>query len=163
MSRSNGMLSTITSIFFKPTSSFYTFLSPETFLKVCIYLFIKIEFCFSKTLLCAFVTLSPFSLASISVHRKMQSVEDSAQRSQPDRDDIVLGTADESKAPNAKGPTVDPSTSKRKRAEQNDDEQVETTPKKNRGGRQALTNTAEYISHDRYNTVPGESKHERDT
>ena len=93
----------------------------------------------------------------------MQSVADSAQRSQPERDDIVLGTANESKALNAKGPTVGPSTSKRKRAKHNDDEQVETAPKKKKGGRQALTNTAEYISHDRYNTVLGESKHERDT
>ena len=62
----------------------------------------------------------------------MQSVADSAQRSQPERDDIVLGTADESKAPNAKGPTVGPSTSKRKRDEHDDDEQIETAPKRRR-------------------------------
>ena len=89
----------------------------------------------------------------------MQSVEDSAQPvSLADRDDAVLGTADESKAPNAKGPMVVPSTSKWKRTEQNADEQEENAPKKKRGGRQAYTNTAEYISHDRYNTVPGETK-----
>jgi len=91
----------------------------------------------------------------------MRSVDDSAQRSQLEKDDVVLGTADESKAPNDEGPTVGPSTSKRRR-ENDDEEQVETAPKKKKGGRQALTNTAEYISHDRYNTVSGETKHERD-
>ena len=89
----------------------------------------------------------------------MRSVADSTQRSQLERDDVVLGSADESKALNDKGPTVGPSTSKRRR-EHDDDEQVENAPKKKKGGRQALTNTAEYISHDQYNTVPGESKHE---
>ena len=92
----------------------------------------------------------------------MRSVDDSAQRSQLEKDDVVLGTADESKAPNDKGPTVGPSTSKRRR-EHDDEEQVEIAPKKKKGDRQALTNTAEYISHDRYNTVSGETKHERDT
>jgi hypothetical protein len=89
----------------------------------------------------------------------MQSVEDSAQPvSLADRDDVVLGTADESKAPNAKGPMVGPSTSKRKRTEQNANEQEENALKKKKGGRQAYTNTAEYLSHDRYDTVPGETK-----
>lgn len=91
----------------------------------------------------------------------MQSVEDSAQLvGRADREE-VLGTADESKALNAKGPTVGPSTSKRKRTEQNANEQEENASKK-KGGRQAYTNTAEFISHDRYDTVPGETKHQRD-
>src|SRR3990170_270294 len=93
----------------------------------------------------------------------MQSVEDSANPvSRADRDDVILGTADESKAPNAKGPTIGPSTSKRKRTAQKADEQEENAPKKKRGGRQAYTNTAEYISHDRYDTVPGKTKQQRD-
>jgi len=94
----------------------------------------------------------------------MRSVDDSAQRSQLKKDDIVLGTSDESKALNDKGLMVGPATSKRRRErdDDDDDEQVETAPKKRRGGRQPFTNTAEYISHDRYNTKSGETKHERD-
>jgi hypothetical protein len=89
----------------------------------------------------------------------MQPIEDSARPvSMADGDDVVLDTADESKAPNAKGPTVGPSISKRKRTELNADEQEENALKKKKGGRQAITNTAKYISHDQYNTVPGESK-----
>lgn len=59
---------------------------------------------------------------------------------------------------------VGPSTSKRKRTEeQNNNKQEETaSKKKKKGGRKPYTNTAEYISHDRYNTVVGETKHERD-
>ena len=59
---------------------------------------------------------------------------------------------------------VGPSTSKRKRTEeQNNKKQEETaSKKKKKGGRKPYTNTAEYISHDRYNTVVGETKHERD-
>ena len=88
----------------------------------------------------------------------MQSVEDLARPvSMADGDDVVLGTTDESKALNAKDPTVGPSTNKHKRTEQNADEQEENAPNKKRGGRQAYTNTAGYISHDRYNTVPGET------
>src|SRR3989337_869120 len=93
----------------------------------------------------------------------MQSVEDYARPlSMADEEEAVLGTADESKAPNAKGPTVGPSTSKRKRTEQNADEQEENAPKKKRGGTQPYTNTVEYISHDRYNTAHGETKQQRD-
>jgi hypothetical protein len=89
----------------------------------------------------------------------MQSIEDSARPvSLADGDDVVLGTIDESKTLNAKGPMVGPSTSKRKRTKQNANEQEENAPKKKRGGRQAYTNTTEYISHDRYDTVPGETK-----
>ena len=62
------------------------------------------------------------------------------------------------KAPNAKGPTVGPLTSKRKRPGKNDDEQEEDAPKKKKGGRQPYPNSAEFISHDKYNTMPGESK-----
>src|SRR6266566_6872380 len=97
----------------------------------------------------------------MSIRRKMRSVDDSAQRNQLEKDDVILGTADESKAPIVKGPTVGPSTSKRRR-ENDDEDQAGTAPKKKKGGRQALTNTAEYVSHDQYNTVSGETKHERD-
>nr|XP_020158077.1 triadin-like [Aegilops tauschii subsp. strangulata] len=79
-----------------------------------------------------------------------------------DEDDVVLGTADESKTPNAKGPTVGPSTSKCKRSEQNAGEKEDNAPKKKKGGGQAITNTAEYMSHDHYNTVPEELKQQRD-
>ena len=66
----------------------------------------------------------------------MQSVEDSARpMSMAEEEEAVLGTADESKAPNAKGPMVGPSTSKQKRTEQNDKEQEENAPKKKKGGR----------------------------
>jgi len=65
----------------------------------------------------------------------MRSVDDSAQRSQLEKDDIVLGTTDESKAPNDKGPTVGPTTSKRRRECDDDDEQVKTVSKKRRSGR----------------------------
>ena len=80
----------------------------------------------------------------------MQSVEDSARPvSMVDEDDVVLGTVDKSKAPNAKGPTVGPSTSKRKRTEKNADELEENALKKKKGSREAITNTAEHTSHDR--------------
>jgi hypothetical protein len=93
----------------------------------------------------------------------MQSVEDSARPvSMADGEDIILGIANESKAPNAKGPTVGPSTSKTKRTQQKDDVQEEDAPKKKKGGRQPYTNIAECISHDKYNIVPRETKHERD-
>ena len=36
-----------------------------------------------------------------------------------DEEEVLMGTADESKAPNAKGPMVGPSTSKRKRSKPN--------------------------------------------
>ena len=61
--------------------------------------------------------------------------------SMADEDELILGTSDESKAPNAKGPTVGPSTSKRKRSEPNANEQEADAPKKRRGGRQPLKNT----------------------
>jgi len=87
----------------------------------------------------------------------MQYVEDSSRpMNMADEEEAVLGTADESKAPNAEGPTVGPSTSKRKRPEQNADEQEEDAPKKKKGGRQPFTNSTQYISHDNYNTVQGE-------
>ena len=82
--------------------------------------------------------------------------------SMADGEDIMLGTTDESKAPNAKGPMVGPSTGKRKRNEPSADEQEEDALKKKKGGRQPYANSAEYISHDNYITVPGESKRERD-
>jgi hypothetical protein len=72
-----------------------------------------------------------------------------------------MGTSDKSKAPNAKGPTVGPSSSKRKRAEPNANEQEKDALKKRKGGRQPLTNTTQYISHDDYNTVPGEDSTQR--
>ena len=88
----------------------------------------------------------------------MQSVEDSARPvSMADGEDVILGTTDESKAPNAKGPTVGPSTSKRKRSEQNANQQEAEAPKKRKGGRKPLANSAEYISHKNYNMVPGET------
>jgi hypothetical protein len=96
----------------------------------------------------------------------MQYVEDSAQPvgDTNKEEDLFLGTADESKAPNAKGWMVGPSSSKRKRNdEKNDGEQEATAPKKKKkGGIQPYTNVAEYISHDRYDTVPGETKHQRE-
>ena len=67
-----------------------------------------------------------------------------------------MGTTDVSKAPNAKGPTVGPSTSKIKTLEQNPDEQEENASKKRKGGKQPLKNAVEPVSHDEYNTVPGE-------
>ena len=51
-----------------------------------------------------------------------------------------MGTADESKAPNANGPTVGLSSSKTKRSEPNENEQEEGAPKKNKGGRQPFKN-----------------------
>ena len=75
---------------------------------------------------------------------------------------LFLVRDDETETPNAKGPMVGPSTSKHKRTEQNADEQEENAPKKKRGGRQAYTKTTEYISHDCYNTVLGETKRQRD-
>ena len=92
----------------------------------------------------------------------MHSIEDSARPHGMADEEVLLGIVDESKAPNAKGPTVGPSTSKRKRSEPNENEQEEDAPKKKKGGRQPFTNSFEYISHDKYNTVPGESKHDRD-
>ena len=72
----------------------------------------------------------------------MHSVEDLARPLSMDNDEeVVMGTEDESKAPNAKGPTIGPSTSKRKRSEQNADEQEEDAPKKKKGGRQPFTNS----------------------
>ena len=107
----------------------------------------------------AFVTLSLFSLASILIHRCMQSVQDSARpASMADEEEVILGTTDESKAPNIKGPTAVPSTSKRNRPEKNTNEQEEDAPKKKKGGKQPYPNLVEFISHDKYNTVPRESK-----
>ena len=93
----------------------------------------------------------------------MQSVEDSARpMSMADGEDILLGTTDESKASNEKGPTVGPSTSNIKRNEQNADEQEENAlKKKKKGGRQPYTNTVKYISHDNYNIVRGDTKQQR--
>jgi hypothetical protein len=71
----------------------------------------------------------------------MQSVADSAKiHSMADDGEAFMGTADESRAP--KGPTVGPSMSKRKRIEQNTNEQEANAPKKRRGGRQPIKNTA---------------------
>ena len=81
--------------------------------------------------------------------------------SMADEDKVILGTTGESKAPNAKGPTVGPSTSKRKRSEQNPNEQEEDAPKKRKGGRQPLKNTTKLVSHDEYNTVPREDSTRR--
>ena len=72
-----------------------------------------------------------------------------------------MGTTDKSKAPNAKGPMVGPSTSKRKRNEPSVDEQEEDAPKKRKGDRQPFTNSAQYISHANYNTVLGETTTEK--
>jgi hypothetical protein len=59
----------------------------------------------------------------------MQSVEDSSKpHSMADDEEAFMGTNDESKAPNAKGPMVGPSTSKRKRAEPNENEQEADAP-----------------------------------
>ena len=92
----------------------------------------------------------------------MQSVEDSTRPlSIADDEETVMGTTDESKAPNAKGPTVGPSTNKRKRSEQNPAEQEEDAPKKRKGGRQPFTNSTQYISHENYNTVIGETTTEK--
>ena len=78
------------------------------------------------------MTLSPFSLVPILIHRCMRSVEDSARpHSREDEEEVLLGTVEESKAPNAKGPTVGPSTSKRMRSEQNENEQEADALKKN--------------------------------
>ena len=79
-----------------------------------------------------------------------------------DGEEVILGTADESKALNAKGPMVGPSTNKRKRNEKNVDEQEEDAPKNKKGDRQPFRNIAEYISHDKYNSVPSKTKHDRD-
>jgi hypothetical protein len=52
----------------------------------------------------AFINLLPFSLASILIHRKNAAHKDSAQpvgRNDND-EDLILGIADESKAPNTK-------------------------------------------------------------
>nr|XP_040253917.1 dentin sialophosphoprotein-like [Aegilops tauschii subsp. strangulata] len=88
------------------------------------------------------------------------SVEDSAKiHSMTDNEEAFMGIADESKAP--KGPTVGPSTSKRKRTEQNANEQEADAPKKWRGGRQPIKNIVELVSHDEYNTVPGEDSNQR--
>jgi hypothetical protein len=108
----------------------------------------------------AFVTLSPFSFVPILFHRSMQSIEDSAKiHSMADDEEAFMGTADESKAP--KGPTVGPSTSKRKWTEQNANDKEADAPKKRRGGRQPLKNTAELVSHYEYNRVPGEDSTQR--
>ena len=70
----------------------------------------------------------------------MQSVEDSARPvSMADGEDVILGTTDESKALNAKVPTIGPTSNKHKRTEQNADEQEEYAPKKKKGGRQPFT------------------------
>ena len=76
-------------------------------------------------------------------------------------DGAFMGTTEESKAPNAKVPIVGPSSSKRKRSEQNANEQEEDAPKKRKGGRQPITNSAQYISHDDYNIVPREELTQR--
>ena len=154
MFRSNEMASTLTSIFFAPTSSFYTFLSFKTSLKVCIY-FLK-TFSFGKIFVVSIC--NTFPLKSNLIHKNMQSIEDYARPMRmADEEEAVLGTTDESKAPNAKSPMVGPSTSKRKRPKQNADEQEEDAPKKKKGGRQPFTNSARCISRDNYNTVQGES------
>ena len=72
----------------------------------------------------------------------MQSVVVSTKpHSMADDEDAFMGIADKSKAPNVKGPTVGPSTSKRRRSKPNADEQEANAPKKRRGGRQPLKNT----------------------
>ena len=78
-----------------------------------------------------------------------------------DEDEVLMGTTAESKAPNAKGPMVGPSTRKRKRSEPNENEQEADAPKKNKGGRQPFTNSAQYIIHDNYNIVPKEDSSQR--
>ena len=101
------------------------------------------------------MTLSPFSLVPTLIHRCMHSIEDSARpHSMGDEEEVLMGTADESKAPNAKGPMVGPSTSKRKRSKPNANGQEADAPKKRKGGRQPYTNSAQYISHVKYNIVP---------
>ena len=88
----------------------------------------------------------------------MQPVKDYARPlSMVGEEEVFMGTADESKAPNAKGPTVGPSTNKRKRSEQNADQQEEDAPKKKKGGRQPFTNSSQYISRANYNTILGET------
>ena len=82
--------------------------------------------------------------------------------SMDDGEEVILGTTDESKAPNAKVPTRGPPTGKRKRNEPSAGEQEEGAPKKKKGGRQPFTNSFEYISHDKYVTILEESKRERD-
>ena len=94
----------------------------------------------------------------------MQSIKDSARPvRQTDREeDLFLGTTDESKALNAKGPKLGPSTSKKNKSDDLNNEQEETAPKKKgKDGRQPYTNNAQYISHDKYNTVPGENSTEK--
>ena len=63
--------------------------------------------------------------------------------SMADGEDVVLGTSDESKALNAKGPTVGPSTSKQKRTKQNADELAKWFP----GETVATTNAHESSLH----------------
>lgn len=81
----------------------------------------------------------------------MDSVEDSAKPAgQNDRgEDTIMGTTDESKAPNVPGPTVGPSTSKRKRSkEPTDKDDARNPPKKKWGGWKPYTNSTELMSHD---------------
>ena len=69
----------------------------------------------------------------------MQSIEDSAKvHSMAGDEEAFMGTTDESKVPTAKDPMVGLSTSKRKRAEQNANEQEADAPKKRKGGRLPL-------------------------
>jgi hypothetical protein len=74
----------------------------------------------------------------------MQSMADLAHPTgRAEGDDVILGTADESKAPQAKAPTVGPS--KRK---PDDGEPSQNNPdpsKRRRGGRKAIENAAEMI------------------
>ena len=74
----------------------------------------------------------------------------------PDSDDLVLGTADESKAPNAQAPTVGPS--KRKCDDGEPRQNNADPPKKRRGGRKPIENAAEMISHSKYDTKLNETK-----
>nr|XP_020169010.1 uncharacterized protein LOC109754516 [Aegilops tauschii subsp. strangulata] len=78
-----------------------------------------------------------------------------------DEEEVFMGIAHESKAPNAKGPMVGPSSSKRKRSEPNANEKEADALKKRKGGRQPYTNSAQYISHEDYNTVPSEDSTQR--
>jgi hypothetical protein len=93
--------------------------------------------------------------------RAMDSVKDSAKPADKnDRgEDTVLGTADGSKA---QGPMVGPSKQKRKRSKEPAEKDVDGNPsKKRRGGRKPYENSMEFMSHDRYKTVSGETSRQK--
>ena len=87
----------------------------------------------------------------------MQSMADSAHpNARTDGDEVILGTADESKAPNAQAPTVGPP--KRKRGGEEPSQNNADPPKRRKGGRKPIENAAEMISHSKYDTKPNETK-----